>query len=85
MRAIDGDYLKAAANLGASPARAFWSVYLPLSLPGLAAGAAIVFILCLGFYITPALLGGGRVILVSMRIATDSRGPKRICASTAMP
>jgi len=71
MRAIDGDYIKAAANLGASPARAFWSVYLPLSLPGLAAGAAIVFILCLGFYITPALLGGGRVILVSMRIATD--------------
>ena len=71
MRAIDGDYLKAAANLGASPTRAFWSVYLPLSFPGLAAGAAIVFILCLGFYITPALLGGGRVILVSMRIATD--------------
>ena len=71
MRAIDGDYVKAAANLGASPARAFWSVYLPLSLPGLAAGATIVFILCLGFYITPALLGGGKVILVSMRIATD--------------
>jgi putative spermidine/putrescine transport system permease protein/spermidine/putrescine transport system permease protein len=71
MRAIDGDYVKAAANLGASPVRAFWSVYLPLSLPGLAAGATIVFILCLGFYVTPALLGGGRVILVSMRIASD--------------
>lgn len=71
MRAIDADYVKAAANLGASPIRAFWSVYLPLSLPGLAAGATIVFILCLGFYVTPALLGGGRVILVSMRIATD--------------
>lgn len=71
MRAIDGDYVKAAANLGASPVRAFWSVYLPMSLPGLIAGATIVFILCLGFYVTPALLGGGRVILVSMRIATD--------------
>lgn len=71
MRAINGDYVKAAANLGASPARAFWFVYLPLSVPGLVAGATIVFILCLGFYITPALLGGGRVILVSMRIATD--------------
>jgi putative spermidine/putrescine transport system permease protein/spermidine/putrescine transport system permease protein len=71
MRAINPDYVKAAANLGASPTRAFWSVYLPLSLPGLAAGATIVFILCLGFYVTPALLGGGRVILVSMRIATD--------------
>lgn len=71
MKAIDGDYLKAAANLGASPVRAFWSVYLPMSLPGLVAGSTIVFILCLGFYVTPALLGGGRVILVSMRIATD--------------
>jgi putative spermidine/putrescine transport system permease protein/spermidine/putrescine transport system permease protein len=71
MRAIDGDYVKAAANLGASPVRAFWWVYLPLSLPGLAAGATIVFILCLGFYVTPALLGGGKVILVSMRIASD--------------
>lgn len=71
MRTISGDYVRAAANLGASPVRAFWSVYLPLSLPGLAAGATIVFILCLGFYVTPALLGGGKVILVSMRIATD--------------
>lgn len=71
MRAINSDYLKAAANLGASPIRAFWSVYLPMSLPGLIAGSTIVFILCLGFYVTPALLGGGKVILVSMRIATD--------------
>jgi len=71
MRAIDRDYLKAAANLGAGPTRAFWLVFLPLSLPGLVAGATIVFILCLGFYVTPAILGGGRVIMVSMRIATD--------------
>lgn len=71
MKAINSDFLKAAANLGASPVRAFWLVYLPLSMPGLVAGSAIVFILCLGFYVTPALLGGGKVILVSMRIATD--------------
>lgn len=71
MRAIDPDYVKAAANLGATPTRAFWLVFLPLSLPGLLAGATIVFILCLGFYVTPAILGGGRVIMVSMRIATD--------------
>ncbi len=71
MKAINDDYLKAAANLGASPIRAFWAVYLPMSLPGLIAGSTIVFILCLGFYVTPALLGGGKVILVSMRIATD--------------
>jgi len=71
MRAIDRDYLKAAANLGASPTRTFWQVFFPLSLPGLLAGALIVFILCLGFYVTPALLGGGRVIMVANRIAND--------------
>jgi ABC-type spermidine/putrescine transport system permease subunit I len=71
MRAIDQDYVKAAANLGASPTRAFWSVFFPLSLPGLLAGALIVFIICLGFYVTPAVLGGGKVILVSNQIAND--------------
>jgi putative spermidine/putrescine transport system permease protein/spermidine/putrescine transport system permease protein len=71
MRAIDVDLLKAASNLGASPARAFRGVFLPLSLPGLAAGTLIVFILCLGFYVTPAVLGGGKVIMVSNHIAND--------------
>ena len=71
LRAIDRDLLKAAANLGASPVRAFWQVFFPLSLPGLAAGSVIVFILCLGFYVTPAVLGGGKVIMVSNRIAND--------------
>ena len=71
MQAIDRDYLKAASNLGASPAAAFWQVFFPLSLPGLFAGALIVFVLCLGFFVTPAVLGGGKVIMVSMRIATN--------------
>jgi len=71
MRSIDRDYLKAAANLGAGPIRAFWTVFFPLSIPGLLAGALIVFILCLGFYVTPAVLGGGKVIMVSNRIAND--------------
>jgi len=71
MRAIDRNYLKAAANLGASPIRAFWQVFFPLSLPGLFAGSTIVFILCLGFYITPAMLGGGKVIMVANRVASD--------------
>lgn len=69
MKAIDTDYVKAAANLGASPIQAFWKVFFPLSLPGLFAGALIVFVLCLGFFVTPAVLGGGRVIMVSMSIA----------------
>jgi ABC-type spermidine/putrescine transport system permease subunit I len=71
MRGIDRDLLKAAASLGASPVRAFWAVFFPLSLPGLAAGSLIVFIVCLGFYVTPAVLGGGKVIMVSNRIAND--------------
>jgi putative spermidine/putrescine transport system permease protein/spermidine/putrescine transport system permease protein len=71
MRAIDGDCLKAAASLGASPARAFWTVFFPLSLPGLFAGALLVFVICLGFYVTPAVLGGGKVIMVSNQIAND--------------
>ncbi|MCA3593583.1 MAG: ABC transporter permease [Methylobacterium sp.] len=71
MRAIDQDYLRAAANLGASPTWAFWLVFLPLSLPGLLAGALMVFILCLGFYVTPAVLGGGKITMVANRIATD--------------
>jgi len=71
MRAIDRSYLRAAANLGASPLRSFWLVFFPLAMPGLAAGALIVFVLCLGFYVTPAVLGGGKVIMVSSRIAND--------------
>jgi len=71
MLAIDKDYLKAASSLGASPKRAFWSVFFPLSVPGLAAGSLMVFVLCLGFYVTPAVLGGGKVIMVSMKIASN--------------
>ncbi|QIG46736.1 ABC transporter permease [Nordella sp. HKS 07] len=68
MKTIDQVYMKAAANLGASPMRAFWQIYVPLSLPGLAAGLIVVFALSLGFYVTPALLGGGRVMMWAMQI-----------------
>jgi putative spermidine/putrescine transport system permease protein/spermidine/putrescine transport system permease protein len=71
MRTIDRSLVQAAANLGATPVQAFWRVFLPLSLPGLTAGALVVFILCLGVYITPEVLGGGRVTMVSGRIASD--------------
>jgi len=71
MKAINRDYLKAASNLGASPVRAFWTVFAPLSAPGLFAGSLIVFVLCLGFFVTPAVLGGGKVIMVSMKIASN--------------
>jgi ABC-type spermidine/putrescine transport system permease subunit I len=68
MRAIDPFYLKAAASLGGRPTAAFWTVFFPLSLPGLVAGLVLTFILCLGFYITPAILGGGRVQFIAQRI-----------------
>lgn len=71
MKAIDPTYVKAAASCGASPLRAFWDMFFPLSRPGLFAGTVLVFILCLGFYLTPALLGGGRVSMWSMQIANN--------------
>ena len=71
MRRIDNELLLAAANLGASPRHAFWWVFFPLSKPGLMAGTLLVFVLCLGFYITPELLGGGRTIMISMLVARN--------------
>jgi putative spermidine/putrescine transport system permease protein len=68
MRRIDPEYGRAAANLGASPSAAFLRVFLPLSLPGVLAGCLLVFILALGFYITPALLGGLRDQMISQLI-----------------
>lgn len=68
MRGIDRSLLRAAENLGARPSQVFRSVFLPLSLPGVAAGCLLVFILALGFYITPALLGGQRDVMISMLI-----------------
>ena len=68
MKRIDRQTIQAAANLGATPVQAFWQVFVPLSLSGVVAGSLIVFVLCLGFYVTPAVLGGGKVILVSMQI-----------------
>ncbi|KPG96032.1 ABC transporter permease [Pseudomonas sp. RIT-PI-q] len=71
MKSISPLFSQAAASFGASPARAFRDVFLPLSLPGLAAGATLVFVISLGFYVTPALLGGGKVQMISMRIESD--------------
>ncbi len=51
--------LRAASSLGAGPVRSFWRVWLPQTMPGVAAGCVLVFVQALGFYVTPALLGGG--------------------------
>jgi ABC-type spermidine/putrescine transport system permease subunit I len=68
---IDRDLLFAAKGLGAGPGSVFWRVYLPLTLPGLFAGCALVFILSLSAFVTPALLGGGRVIMIANIIQTE--------------
>lgn len=70
---IDRDLSLAAEGLGAPAWRSFLRVTLPLSLPGVSAGCALVFVLSLGFFITPALLGGGRVVMVSMLIEQQVR------------
>jgi ABC-type spermidine/putrescine transport system permease subunit I len=69
MRQIDPEFTKAAANLGAPPFAAFRRVFLPLSLPGVLAGSLLVFVLALGFYITPALLGSPKDTMISQFIA----------------
>ena len=69
MRTIRPLYLRAAASLGAGPIQAFWRVYWPQSLPGVGAGSLLVFIVALGYYITPALVGGRSGQLISNLIA----------------
>jgi ABC-type spermidine/putrescine transport system permease subunit I len=67
MSRIDGSLVTAARSLGASPRQAFLRVFLPLSLPGVSAGCVLVFLLAVGFYITPALLGGeGQVTFATL-------------------
>jgi len=69
MRNIPPSQLRAAASLGARPVAAFLSIYLPQTLPGLGAGCILVFILSIGFYITPALIGGASDQMLSYLIA----------------
>jgi putative spermidine/putrescine transport system permease protein len=71
MRGIDPALVRAAHSLGASRFQAFRRVFLPLSLPGVAGGALLVFILSLGFFITPALMGGPGDIMIAMLIERE--------------
>ena len=69
MKGIDPYHMRAAASLGANPLRAFLKVYFPQTIPGVGAGVLLVFILSLGYYITPALVGGPRDQMLSYFIA----------------
>jgi len=74
MKTINPSYLRAARSLGATPLVAWVRVYFPLTLPGMAAGVMLVFILAIGYYITPALVGGETGIFISNLIASNMQG-----------
>ncbi|WIY26727.1 ABC transporter permease [Parasedimentitalea psychrophila] len=69
MKTIQPTYLRAAKSLGATNWTAFWRVYFPQSVPGIGAGSILVFILSIGYYITPELVGGTKGVFISNRIA----------------
>jgi putative spermidine/putrescine transport system permease protein len=69
MKGISPVYVRAAVSLGCPPIRSFWKVYFPQALPGVGAGCLLVFILCMGYYITPALLGSPREQMASYFVA----------------
>lgn len=71
LQSIDPRLTAAAQSMGAGPWQCFWLITLPLSLPGVAAGALLIFVQSLGYFITPALLGGSQVITLSMLIETQ--------------
>src|SRR5262249_51457491 len=73
VRRLDPAIVAAAEGLGASSARIFWRIYVPLTLNGIFAGCIIVFVLARGFFITPPLLGGGRGLMIAVLIEQEIR------------
>jgi putative spermidine/putrescine transport system permease protein len=71
MQKIPQNLSQAGASLGGSPLHVFARVFLPLSMSGVIAGVTLVFVLCLGFYITPELMGGGKSVMVSMVVSRN--------------
>ncbi|MGI9494023.1 MAG: ABC transporter permease, partial [Geminicoccaceae bacterium] len=74
MKTIPPSYMRAAESLGAHPWRAYWRVYFPQTIPGIGAGAILVFIIAIGYYITPELVGGVSGTFISNRIAYHISG-----------
>jgi len=71
MQGLDRRIMDASRNLGAGPIRTFVRIYLPLTIPGVVASSLLVFIISLGFYVTPAILGGGRVLMVAEYVSVQ--------------
>jgi len=71
MEGIDRNLVQVAQGMGAKPTRAFWEMFFPLSVPGILSGSMLVFILALGYFITPSLLGGAKDMTISMLIQNN--------------
>lgn len=80
MNGIDKSLMEAARSMGARPFEAFWRIFVPLSLPGVRSGSLLVFVVCLGFYITPQALGGLREIMLATYIAETFRSTSNLPA-----
>lgn len=84
MKAIPPSYMRAALSLGANDWRAFWRIYFPLTVPGIGAGAILVFILAIGYYITPALVGGQDGVMISNIIDNHMRSSLNYSLAAAL-
>jgi ABC-type spermidine/putrescine transport system permease subunit I len=86
LRAINPVFSRAAVSLGATPFKAFVYVYFPLSLPGVVAGSMLVFTLAFGFFVTPAILGGGRAptIILAVRDLVQQVGDMQLASALSM-
>src|SRR3546814_10556942 len=71
MARIDHDFARSALVLGANPVQAFTRVYFPMTLPGVMSAAVLIFIVAIGFYITPALLGGPADTMISQLVVVQ--------------
>ena len=83
MKTINPSYTKAAKSMGANDWTTFWQVYFPLTLSGVGAGGALVFILSVGYYITPAIVGGTDGIFISNSIANYIKSNQGLGAALA--
>lgn len=84
MKSIPRDHVRAAASLGAPPTSAFLTVFFPQTIPGLGAGCMLVFILSIGFYVTPALVGGSADQMISALIAEFALGTANWALASAL-
>ena len=71
MQGIDTRIMNASRSLGAGPLYTFARIYLPMTIPGIVAASLLVFIISLGFYVTPAILGGGKVLMIAEYVSVQ--------------